>query len=171
MRHSFTYVYYVTATVTTVIEIRADETSNDKELTVQRQPPKFTSMLKPMQANENEDLQLSCKVKGHPEPAIMWYYNGIAMKFPRDRLTADVVKVGTEVSAILRITGVKMTNTGIYECRARNKFGSATSKASLQVFKKKDEKQKMIKGLRIFTRECLCSRYFKIYYSLRENSF
>lgn len=93
--------------------------------------PEFTRLLQDQTVGDGEQLQLSCQVKGDPEPQISWTKNGQVIT------SSDVIdlkyKKGT---ATLTINEVFPEDEGIYVCVATNSIGSVNTKSKLTVKRK-----------------------------------
>ena len=80
-----------------------------------------------MTRTEGGNLTLSCDSSGNPVPTISWTRDGSPVNASERISFSDDEKQ-------LMITNVSRTDSGEYQCEARNKVGSDTSKsASLNV--------------------------------------
>ncbi|XP_064466280.1 obscurin-like isoform X2 [Ornithodoros turicata] len=90
--------------------------------------PKFTKRLSDMEAPHNQPLQLQCRVTGHPEPEVTWYYNekpiepGLKYSMTRD---GDLCG--------LTIPWPRDKDSGVYKCRAKNPLGEDWCDAKVSV--------------------------------------
>ena len=67
---------------------------------------------------------LTCEVSGDPEPSVTWTKNGNS-SIPRAQLKND--------GRILVIKDVLPRDSGVYECKASNKFGESRSSTTVVV--------------------------------------
>ncbi len=67
---------------------------------------------------------LTCEVSGDPEPTVTWTKNG-STSIPRAQFKND--------SRILLIQNVLPQDTGVYECKASNKFGESRTATIVEV--------------------------------------
>ncbi|XP_019908484.3 hemicentin-1 isoform X2 [Esox lucius] len=85
-----------------------------------------TSAPREVQTIQDSVVTLECQAAGNPSPQISWLRNGRPLQLsPRTRLlSADTV---------LRISPVKLSDSGIYTCVARSRAGLAELNYDLQV--------------------------------------
>uniref|UniRef100_A0A0R3RFL5 Muscle M-line assembly protein unc-89 n=1 Tax=Elaeophora elaphi TaxID=1147741 RepID=A0A0R3RFL5_9BILA len=103
--------------------------------------PEFVQELKPVQANEKEQISFECRVSGIPVPQVKWFKDGDEIK-PDERIHIESLPDGTNR---LVIDSVKLEDQGNYRCEATNNAGSMSSKAPLTV--NELETLKLKKGL------------------------
>lgn len=88
-------------------------------------PPKF--LKKPSDKIEliNKDVELECSVYGKPEPKVQWLKNG------------EVITPNEYYQLInghnLKIMGLMLTDTGLFQCVASNPAGNVQASANLKV--------------------------------------
>lgn len=80
--------------------------------------PKFTKVAM------DSVVTLICNADGKPTPVISWFRGNQLIKSKRHEILP---------SGSLRISGVQPTDSGDYTCRARNRFGTASSTGELAV--------------------------------------
>ncbi|XP_072046912.1 myosin light chain kinase, smooth muscle-like [Amphiura filiformis] len=91
--------------------------------------PEFVGKLVDQSIPEGGKLQLECKVKGEPDPAVHWYKNGVCIDDHRDyHITRQ--RDGT---CKLELAEVMPDDAGQFMCRAENDNGISESKARLKV--------------------------------------
>ncbi|ESO04844.1 hypothetical protein HELRODRAFT_78542 [Helobdella robusta] len=93
-------------------------------------PPIFLWQLQSQKVMDGDEVRFTCKVKANPMPDVTWYHNGKLVLDNPDFRTSYNRDTG---DVILFIIEVFPQDTGIYECVAVNKFGSATTRAQLIV--------------------------------------
>nr|XP_034332878.1 twitchin isoform X27 [Crassostrea gigas] len=97
--------------------------------------PEFTQNLSPEILREGDRLKLTCSVKGTPDPDVEWYFNGQLLK------SDSHVKIRCIAgSCSLEITEVTVDDDGSYTCKAINSAGVASTKTSVQVTAKPQQK-------------------------------
>uniref|UniRef100_A0A8C4LUZ5 Neural cell adhesion molecule 2 n=1 Tax=Equus asinus asinus TaxID=83772 RepID=A0A8C4LUZ5_EQUAS len=92
-------------------------------------PPAITMSQKSFNATaeRGEEMTLSCRASGSPEPTISWYRNG---KFIEENEKYILKRSNTE----LTVRNIVNSDGGPYVCRATNKAGEDEKQAFLQVF-------------------------------------
>ncbi|EPQ10482.1 Neural cell adhesion molecule 2 [Myotis brandtii] len=92
-------------------------------------PPAITMPQKSFNATaeRGEEMTLSCRASGSPEPTISWYRNG---KFIEESEKYILKGSNTE----LTVRNIINSDGGYYVCRATNKAGEDEKQAFLQVF-------------------------------------
>ncbi|XP_061166987.1 twitchin-like isoform X9 [Saccostrea echinata] len=114
---------------------RSDRSERKKREEPEEVAPAFTSNLSPEILKEGDRLKLTCSVKGTPDPDIEWYFNGQLLK------SGGSVKIRNIAgSCSLEINEVSMDDDGTYTCKALNSAGVASTKTSVQVTAKPQEK-------------------------------
>ncbi|XP_052706840.1 twitchin-like isoform X1 [Crassostrea angulata] len=97
--------------------------------------PEFTQNLSPEILREGDRLKLTCSVKGTPDPDVEWYFNGQLLK------SDSHVKIRCIAgSCSLEISEVTVDDDGSYTCKAINSAGVASTKTSVQVTAKPQQK-------------------------------
>lgn len=87
-------------------------------------PPEITEGPMDMEAVENKEVELTCKVFGAPKPQVKWVHNGKELTGGRYSLQKD---------GNLHIKAVQFDDSGEYICSAKNKFGEAKASAYFTV--------------------------------------
>ncbi|XP_015183294.1 PREDICTED: twitchin isoform X5 [Polistes dominula] len=91
-------------------------------------PPEFTKKLNDLTINDGEQLELTVKVDGDPEPQITWLKNGKTVN------SSEVVDLKYKAgSATLTINEVFPEDEGEYSCKATNSLGTSTTSCKLTV--------------------------------------
>ncbi|XP_076362329.1 protein Obscurin-like isoform X2 [Tachypleus tridentatus] len=107
-------------------------------------PPRFIQRLYNTNICISEPLNLTCRVKGDPEPQIEWYFNG------------SLIEPGLKYNmkrhdALCQLTILRphINDSGLYECRATNIVGSDSCNAEVKVSDKveKEEAPKFLKKI------------------------
>ena len=75
---------------------------------------------------EGENITLSCNATGNPEPSISWFKDG----FP---INSNFRITFSQDNKRLRITNISRTDSGEYQCMARNRVGNDTSNSKVNV--------------------------------------
>ncbi|CAH1270966.1 HMCN1 [Branchiostoma lanceolatum] len=94
--------------------------------------------LKPL---ESEDVSLACRATGVPAPVFVWLKNGHSWPVGDSRVTTEVettIQSGgqSSVSNYLTIRRVKVGDTAIYKCIARNSAGESHKAFNISVIVK-----------------------------------
>uniref|UniRef100_A0AAF5HXT5 Uncharacterized protein n=1 Tax=Strongyloides stercoralis TaxID=6248 RepID=A0AAF5HXT5_STRER len=105
----------------------ADEKSTDTESLLAE--PLFVEPLKSCQVNENETVELSCKVNEESKPTIKWFKDNSPVKVG-DHITEEHLPDG---SLKLKITNATIEDIGEYKCEAVNRKGKAITDSKLDV--------------------------------------
>ena len=93
--------------------------------------PSFVTKLTDRKIGDGEQLQLSVKVKGDPEPKIEWFKDG------RRLVSSDVVDLKYRSGvATLTIEEAFPEDEGRYECVATNTEGKATTRCQITIIRK-----------------------------------
>ena len=90
--------------------------------------PEFTKQLSNCDVNDGEKLQLSCTVKGDPEPQISWTKNNVPIS------SSEVIDLKYKNSvATLTINEVFPEDEGEYQCIATNSVGVVKTKSKVTI--------------------------------------
>ncbi|XP_046741660.1 neogenin isoform X3 [Diprion similis] len=92
-------------------------------------PPRFIKKPEDRVANENQDLELECKIYGKPEPKVTWLKNG-------EKITPSVYWQLVNGDN-LRINGLLRIDAGIFQCIGVNPAGSVQASARLFIHQPK----------------------------------
>lgn len=91
-------------------------------------PPKFTTKPSSLKWTTTEPIELKCAASGSPVPSLSWLKNGNELS------SQDAAKVRYyEGGAILTISSVTSSDSGMYQCLAENNVGNAQATASVIV--------------------------------------
>ena len=93
-------------------------------------PPEFIVPLKPVEAKDGQELQMTCKVTGQPAPNLMWFHDSKNI----DDDEEFVISYNPDTGDIkLIIVEVFPEDQGQYICIAQNPAGQATTSGFLTV--------------------------------------
>ncbi|CAL1540332.1 unnamed protein product [Lymnaea stagnalis] len=87
--------------------------------------PKFMETPQDVNVVEGSELQLPCQASGNPRPDITWTHNS-------DSISGNIRARKLENGA-LSITNVRVSDAGLYECKATNSIQSISSSATVRV--------------------------------------
>lgn len=96
-------------------------------------PAKITYISRSVRGLSGKDVNITCKAKGYPYPTIKWFdMNNKSLPYNyRQSIKPD---------GVLTIKGVKLSDKGIYVCKAMSEMGPADySYASLNVFRAQED--------------------------------
>nr|CAD7572365.1 unnamed protein product [Timema californicum] len=104
--------------------------------------PKFPKKLKDVEVDEGDSLTLTIECSGVPEPKVKWYKDG-------QEVSADAnIKISRNSSRLeeynLTVNIVKGKDSGVYEARAENSMGSATTKSTVKINTRTETKETII---------------------------
>ncbi|VDN04253.1 unnamed protein product [Thelazia callipaeda] len=102
----------------------AHETPIDSEIS-----PEILQELRPVHANQGQQIAFECRISGIPIPEIRWFKDGKEIK-PDDHIRIESLPDGTNR---LTVDSVSVEDQGNYRCEATNNVGSMSSKAPLTV--------------------------------------
>lgn len=91
-------------------------------------------------AEEDEVVKLNCPISGNPKPIIEWYQDDQLIHPMWDRFRSN--------RRSLKIKGVTLKDTGVFECKGVNGFGSVSVQIHLLV---KNRKESLMKSNKIET--------------------
>uniref|UniRef100_A0A3Q3X2W2 Ig-like domain-containing protein n=1 Tax=Mola mola TaxID=94237 RepID=A0A3Q3X2W2_MOLML len=95
------------------------------------QPPTFSVQIQPLRCSEGGEVSFNYKVSGDPIPDVKWFKGAFQIQPSRN----CIVIANPDGSGFINIKSVKQEDSGMYTCKASNKFGEASCSADLVVFK------------------------------------
>lgn len=124
-------------TCKTILKVQVgDRTSAEKWVEqmfkIPGEPPRFTTLIQPMQCAEGSEAKFQYKVTGSPRPQVQWFKGSSEIK---PSLNCCVV-TDPDSTGFLIMIDAQQNDSGLYTCRATNSFGEATCSAELVVFRK-----------------------------------
>lgn len=139
-------------TYSSVCRLRLETSLNDEETAAVgvaewgpcETQPTISSAPENVTANVNDDLALSCEVRGYPIPSLIWEFEsastGKKIKLPGDdQMIALQVRGGPEpymVSSWIQILRVRPSDAGVYSCTVVSKKGIVRAEAAVTVAKR-----------------------------------
>lgn len=91
-------------------------------------PPTFTRKLKDSTTVVGQAGEMECKVSGSPPFIVSWYHDGEEVQSgPNCEVSFS------DNSCTLRVPTLKLSDSGLYKCKAVNQAGSSETTASLLV--------------------------------------
>ncbi|GAU87574.1 hypothetical protein RvY_00402 [Ramazzottius varieornatus] len=130
-------IYFVTLADAGVVVCRAISEENAGETSAYLRvresllPPRIPEFVYKMESVETiagDDVELSCKVRGHPVPALAWYFNGRKVT-PMDS-GLEIEHIGKEEWLVL-IDKERLLSSATVRCVAHNPVGEASCAASI----------------------------------------
>ncbi|XP_063004969.1 contactin-5 isoform X2 [Melospiza melodia melodia] len=86
--------------------------------------PHWVEKLNDTQLDSGEQLRWECKATGKPRPTYRWLRNGAPL-WPQSRIEM--------INGVLMIHSVNVSDAGMYQCLAENKYGTIYASAELKV--------------------------------------
>ncbi|XP_076264321.1 obscurin isoform X24 [Rhynchophorus ferrugineus] len=120
-------------------------TTEEREERAKSDHPEFLVSMKDAELLENTYLRFMVKVVGEPNPEISFFKDGKKISENQERL--QVIREHSDKGFYeLVIPEVKKSDAGIYKCVATNKFGEASSEATVTVTDNKEIFEEMPEG-------------------------
>ena len=95
--------------------------------------PVFEVQLKDMLVLEDNDLELTCEVKGHPAPTVEWFHDDKKISESGSQDNKNVEIKLDDGKAYLKIVELKEDDAGEYKCVATNSKGTASTSATVSL--------------------------------------
>lgn len=92
--------------------------------------PHFSEDLKELSVQEGETAELAVTVVGKPVPEVAWYRDGVPVNFDNKHILSKTDEAG---HSALIIKKARVTDGGVYSCKASNIAGNAETKAKFAV--------------------------------------
>ncbi|NXN40815.1 CNTN5 protein, partial [Rhinoptilus africanus] len=86
--------------------------------------PHWVEKLNDTQLDSGDQLRWECKATGKPRPTYRWLKNGVPL-WPQSRIDM--------VNGVLMIHSVNLSDAGMYQCLAENKYGTIYASAELKI--------------------------------------
>ncbi|NXK90422.1 CNTN5 protein, partial [Formicarius rufipectus] len=86
--------------------------------------PHWVEKLNDTQLDSGDQLRWECKATGKPRPTYSWLKNGVPL-WPQNRIEM--------VNGVLMIHSVNVSDAGMYQCLAENKYGTIYASAELKI--------------------------------------
>ncbi|XP_062463733.1 contactin-5 isoform X2 [Pezoporus occidentalis] len=86
--------------------------------------PHWVEKLNDTQLDSGDQLRWECKATGKPRPTYQWLKNGVPL-WPQNRIEM--------VNGVLVIHSVNVSDAGMYQCLAENKYGTIYASAELKI--------------------------------------
>ncbi|XP_054020520.1 contactin-5 isoform X2 [Dryobates pubescens] len=86
--------------------------------------PQWVEKLNDTQLDSGDQLRWECKATGKPRPTYHWLKNGVPL-WPQTRIEM--------VNGVLMIRSVNVSDAGMYQCLAENKYGTIYASAELKI--------------------------------------
>ncbi|XP_039241314.1 contactin-5 isoform X3 [Pipra filicauda] len=97
--------------------------------------PHWVEKLNDTQLDSGDQLRWECKATGKPRPTYRWLKNGIPL-WPQVHLDTGDKESPSRiemVNGVLMIHGVNLSDAGMYQCLAENKYGTIYASAELKI--------------------------------------
>ncbi|XP_035216758.1 obscurin-like isoform X2 [Stegodyphus dumicola] len=95
----------------------------------EKSAPHFIQRLNDFNGFVDQPLKLTCKVTGYPEPEVDWYFNGDLISPSNSKYNFS--RFGDVYT--LHIQHCEPSDTGIYECKARNSVGEDHTMSAVNI--------------------------------------
>ncbi|XP_032907247.1 contactin-5 isoform X2 [Catharus ustulatus] len=86
--------------------------------------PHWVEKLNDTQLDSGDQLRWECKATGKPRPTYRWLKNGAPL-WPQNRIEM--------INGVLMIQSVNVSDAGMYQCLAENKYGTIYASAELKI--------------------------------------
>lgn len=123
-------------TCTSYLEVKSVDVSQaekwvEKMFKFTGQPPTFSVRIQPLRGSEGTEVSFHYRVSGDPIPDVKWYKGAFQVQLSRN----CIIISNPDGSGSLSLKSIKQEDSGMYTCKASNKFGEASSSAELAVLK------------------------------------
>uniref|UniRef100_A0A8D3DPX9 Ig-like domain-containing protein n=1 Tax=Scophthalmus maximus TaxID=52904 RepID=A0A8D3DPX9_SCOMX len=121
-------------TCTTYLEVKKPDVSQaekwvEKMFKITGQPPTFTVQIQPVRCLEGGEVYFNYKASGDPVPDVKWFKGAFQIQPSRNY----VITVNPDGSGSIYLKSIKQEDSGLYTCKASNRFGEAACSAELVV--------------------------------------
>lgn len=100
-------------------------------------PAEILSGFETQYTQPGPNVSMRCLVRGKPEPEVTWMHDGVKLSFDLENskrsMSSFRLKNGS-LSIELTLTRITINDGGTYACMARNRFGSMSREARLEVY-------------------------------------
>eukprot|EP00794_Sanderia_malayensis_P011383 gene11383-12569_t len=83
--------------------------------------------------NQDESVILKCQATGQPFSSITWTVDGMELKMKPRFVITNLLSPSNGITSSLKIDGLRMSDGGLYQCKAENKAGIASSKSTIAI--------------------------------------
>ncbi|GFO38540.1 titin, partial [Plakobranchus ocellatus] len=109
--------------------LRGPVSAPEQQVEDTREAPEFIKPIEDVQVREGESATFECRVKGEPQPQVMWYHDQQPIKSD----SVYQITQGDEGQFTLFIPEVFPEDSGVYTARAFNDVSDAETSATLTV--------------------------------------
>ncbi len=82
---------------------------------------------------QDQSINLHCKATGQPLPDITWFVDGKEVKQKARFSITSLELLSGRRKSTLKIDGLRMSDGGIYQCKAENKAGISMTKSNVAI--------------------------------------
>lgn len=109
-----------------------EETPTASEKTSSTGYVQLDAGMKNMTKYDGDTLRIKCEITGYPLPRYQWFRNGVLL----DAVTSHDGRINVRTTpwgSRLKITKLKVEDSGVYSCSGYNRFGRQTTSGDLSV--------------------------------------